>query len=564
MKNLQEKILWPFIAAVFAGLVVLWMTFRAQPHPQVVFSLPQPLEYRQKVGQDESPLRLQQLEITNVGEAPAKNIVIKFIKPILNPDIKKFSEADKPEIFLQKLPYEIRYPELPPRTNFKVVFSSPNGALEPKDLIIKHSDGDGEEVTVAAQPKSTGRLLTLISNLALAFQLIGLLYVLKSVLSTLHADKLDEKLVDLLKYEDIHNTFKKKPWYISKRDRDRTWLRITRDNLWEISKYSLQTKNVTKSSMYHLLNDDRPDFVSADNWREMSEFAHKRFEAWVKGQLEYSYKSDQVLDLCRLPRPRFLTQDAWNQLVLLISNECIKIFSQGTEYDIVKAHAMLKQKKPDGVSDASWQKIQNDVKKNYATQVESTSLFSENPVATLKEFDLDVLSQDEANSLRQSISQSATRSFWNKLCREPKPLEALKSLDLKGFSEEQIQYLRDQAYLEQKNRLVPSVTDSKALAIFVSNGKPDWLLAEDFAMLEDANSRYKEIYERLNQQEKSLEEAILRSKAEKDKYELRVRAVRRLIVANRLEEQFADVFEADEWENLELISKALAAISTNK
>jgi hypothetical protein len=309
MKSIKDNFFWPLIVALISGVFLIWVALFSQPRPQVVFTLPEPIEYARELGQGQQSLRVQQLVVTNVGAASAKSIVVKFKKPIISPNIKKYSEADKPEIFLQKLPYEVRYPELPPQTAFKIVFSVPGGSIEPSDLIVRHSDGDAEEATVAAQPKSAQRIASALTWLVLGLQLLGLLSVCKTALSIWRRDKLDDQLADVLKYEPIKATFEKKPWYISKRDWFKAWLQITRENMWQLSRIHLSARELRESSIYRLLDEERPNAIPVEQWREASSTAQDRLEQSVKSRLRYVYEPNDVLDLCSIVRPRFFPEE---------------------------------------------------------------------------------------------------------------------------------------------------------------------------------------------------------------------------------------------------------------
>jgi hypothetical protein len=554
MKSVKEYFFWPVIVALVSGVVLFGIASFSQPRPQVVFTLPEPIEYAQESGQSQPALHIQQLVVTNVGGASAKSIVVKFKKPIAFPDVKKYSEADKPEVFLQNLPHEVRYPELPPQTGFKIVFSVPSGSIEPTDLIIKHSEGDAEEATIAAQPKSAQRVTNTLTWLLLAFQLFVLLSAVKTGLRDWRRDSLEDRLSDMLKYEPIKETFeKKKPWYMSKRDWFKAWVQITKQNMWELSRVHLNAEDLRKSSIYRLLDEERPDTIPMEQWREASTVAQDRLDQLVRYRLQYVYKPKNVLDLCSLARPRFFPEERWSDLAKAIAEETYKAFSGAMEYSIENAVNVLKQEKPECLSDALWQSITAKAVQNFKNNIERECRYSKKALTVIRSYGLDVLPEVEAKALRKSVTDEYVMNLLRELRVSKEPLKELSNLDLQGLSEEQVQDLRQSAYSAQKERSLPSLGDQAAVKKIVAAGKPDWLSNEDFARLNASALLYDELQKTIEQRLQVLETERAETERAKGKYQICLQVLQDFVLTGKVDDQYSYAFREEDWGRLKLI-----------
>ncbi|MBI4849633.1 MAG: hypothetical protein HY808_13870 [Nitrospirae bacterium] len=261
---------------------------------------------------------VQQLEIKNVGNAEARNVLIVIKGEITNYQLEKYSQADEVKEFKKDNSLEIAYLSLPPQGSLKLILKSVGMSIQKWDISIKHSKGIGTEA-LAQQGMSTSTILTgsVLIFYILLFTFFGIRWRIDDFVrdSNYNPDKILKRT---------------KPYFIS----DKKWNHIRKESIKQkIDKETYRmVGSVDESISYILLSNDKPEYLDDEEWNVVLKKASEKLYDLLLGQIIADYSHYTISKVINIPFPKNLPERLQSEIKEKLNKLYFKKLSEDLEY----------------------------------------------------------------------------------------------------------------------------------------------------------------------------------------------------------------------------------------
>lgn len=334
-KNLMNFVVYPIIVLVVGYFITSnFMTEKSN----LVYTLSENIPLTSNNDTQET---VQQLEVRNIGDAPAKGLKIQVNKHLSGYRVIPNSQEDKYKVYGDK-GFELAYPELSVDGSLKLVIQSTG--ITKADLSVKYEKGNVKNAlskdTSYTSLVSFGILLIYISLMLLAFRNIWL-------------DKLGSdatfKPTDLLK--------RKKPFYA----KQEKWIKIRKEAIQRLIlkdrySYSFSSSNMNDLFAYRLL-DNKIDFLDENEHREYKSEAINALEEKINDKINRYFSQqdlNKLLELMETQKPENFPNGEWDSYKKKISKKYILLKKEKNFYRLEDIVIELQTDKPDLIFTEDW------------------------------------------------------------------------------------------------------------------------------------------------------------------------------------------------------------------
>ncbi|WP_329765453.1 hypothetical protein [Bacillus nitratireducens] len=334
-KNLINYVVYPIIVLVVGYFITNnFMTEKSN----VVYTLSENIPLTSNNDTQET---VQQLEVKNIGNAPAKGLKIQVNKHLSGYRVIPNSQEDKHKVYEDK-GFELAYPELSVDGSLKLVIQSTG--ITKADLSVKYEKGNVKNAlskdTSYTSLVSFGILLIYIGFMLLAFRNIWL-------------DKLGSdatfKSIDLLK--------RKRPFYA----KQEKWIKIRKEAIQRLIlkdrySYSISSSNMNDLFAYRLL-DNKIDFLDENEHREYKSEAINALEEKINDKINryFSHQDlNKLLELMETQKPEDFPNGEWDSYKKKISKKYMLLKKEKNFYRLEDIVIELQTDKPDLIFTEDW------------------------------------------------------------------------------------------------------------------------------------------------------------------------------------------------------------------
>lgn len=276
----------PSIAAILAVFFTFWLQKNFSEKPDVRYSLSSPIST--KMLNSSEPNSIQEIMVKNIGDAPAKDVVLGSEFPVLGYEIHRSAETDKIQEYFKEGKLEVRYLDLRPSEAFSVVVKS-RDPLPASSIKLKHSQGIGKDIFAKSNP-ITGFLSG--SSLFIIYILGWGWFMWKNTPLEWDADFNPDRILK-----------RSKPWHL----RGKKWIGLVEKSIDKYFSDTISTPAITKLSDlyknrgYKYLNSNSGSLLIPNQLTEQADrAANKIFKAAILQTIKFSTGKDEacrVLDL---------------------------------------------------------------------------------------------------------------------------------------------------------------------------------------------------------------------------------------------------------------------------
>ncbi len=384
MKTLG-KIIVAFIPLVVVAIIAYNLN---REEPDLRFSLSQniPTKFLSE-SQRES---VQLLELINLGDKIAEKIIIKINKSITDYDLSKYSINDSIRVENTEGLFELFYSELPPQGTFKVILKSKGEGINQNDLLINYSHG---QASYLLKNEDGGTLLLFI---IIGFTLVYLLLTINSIKNMV----IEDLERDARFYNPKTILIKKKPFYLY----EQRWTSIRKEaikNFLEKEYYFSSSQKIEDSEIYKILNSNKFDYLSDEEWETLQKNAEKKFEDLISNVLSNSYFIREFEKIINLKKPKDIEETDWEKTKKRISEVYLGFKKEDIRnlYDAKKIINEFKLDKPKIILTTIWDEYIKYCQEIYYDFIIKKIDYKKNPFESLKSFSLEYLSKDQNKSL---------------------------------------------------------------------------------------------------------------------------------------------------------------------
>ncbi len=331
----------PVIAGVF-----LWYFNRSTPDVRYSLSEPILVSFAHPGGKlpDGKPAEVvQQLEVKNVGNLQADNVLVKIRGSVKEYILKKHSETDDTKETNRERLFEVHYPALPPGGSFQLSFKSNGDGVAARDVSVSDSRGLARDALASAGP-GTG---TYVLWSLIAFYLL-------LILSTLRSSSVGGWKIGKWREPVGQIVSSTKPFYMSEKE----WKGAVTDAVKEaIRGPHLIHLDISKHPAYRLLQLDAPSALADDaEWKVCTELAVDTLVKEYSGAVNGAFPESRVLEILDTQRPRDFPESKWMELKTHASKRYVEIRKRG---HLTKEGALkcLQEAKPSSVTPDAWQSL---------------------------------------------------------------------------------------------------------------------------------------------------------------------------------------------------------------
>ncbi|MFA2604390.1 hypothetical protein ABR763_19830 [Bacillus cereus] len=334
-KNLMNYVVYPIIVLVVGYFITNnFMTEKSN----VVYTLSENIPLTSNNDTQET---VQQLEVRNIGNAPAKGLKIQVNKHLSGYRVIPNSQEDKHKVYEDK-GFELAYPELSVDGSLKLVIQSTG--ITKADLSVKYEKGNVKN----ALSKDTS--YTSLVSFAILLIYAGLMLL---AFRNLWLDKLESdatfKSIDLLK--------RKRPFYA----KQEKWNKIRKEAIQRLIlkdrySYSFSSSNMNDLFAYRLL-DNKIDFLDENEHREYKSEAINALEEKINGEINryFSYQDlNKLLELMETQKPEDFPNGEWDSYKKKISKKCMLLKKEKNFYRLEDIVIELQTDKPDLIFTEDW------------------------------------------------------------------------------------------------------------------------------------------------------------------------------------------------------------------
>lgn len=336
-KNMKNALISGFILLVIGGLITKFV-FNDKVELRYVVSDRIPTNFF--VGNESESI--QQLELLNAGDVELNRVIIKIKANIKEYEIQKIASSDSIIVTRNNGFLEIIYPQIPPDGNVKIIIKSIGDGVNYGDLDIKHSKG-------SAKP-------ALESNNTINYLYYGLVFFyLVLIVFGIRTTVVDSIAVDV--YHKPYNKIlkKSKPWFVPANK----WRKFRDDSMEYIFNYDSYA-NIANSLCFQILDLEKHKSISNEEWIKLKLVAQEKLLNSISEDVNkgYNWKIEEFLSL---KQPKNIDENVWLDIKSVINKAYITtlIFKVDNYTDDAEITELLKQEKPQIISERNWEKYQS-------------------------------------------------------------------------------------------------------------------------------------------------------------------------------------------------------------
>lgn len=283
-----------FIYLALIPIVAVLLSDKIKASPDLIYSLSKEMRIQSTEGGDFE--NIQQLEVKNVGNEVAKNIIIKITGNIDGANVEKFSVDDKATDDLSHGNLEVRYESLMPGGSFFVVLKTKNKMVSNKLDIVYEK---GKAVDAFSKEINYGRLAVITAYFAFIFLFIASFY----------SSYKDSLMRDARSYLAESVLRKNKPWIIS----EKYWQKICLTSKATMLKdyYKNRFSSVELSFPYIYLNSDMGLIRDVEIRNALSASACVALENIVMQHLADYHSVSSLEKMLLIEKPEHVSETSW-------------------------------------------------------------------------------------------------------------------------------------------------------------------------------------------------------------------------------------------------------------
>lgn len=315
-----------FIYFALIPVLAIIITQQIKPEPDIVYSLSKSIVIANNQGN--SPENIQQLEIKNIGEEVARNIIVKVLGAINSVDILKFSSKD---VVTQDLTHEIlevKYENLMPTGSFSIVVRT-NQTISNDDVSIVCENG--KAVDAFSKDIKLSAIIIAASVILLLLYIAIIAYL--GYKDFLMQEARSDSAITLIK--------KIKPWIIT----EAYWKKIlfTANSTILNNFFETYYSSIDTSPPYLFLNSEVDLILDQESRQKLINIASKALSNIVKHQIYFAYRINALEAMLSLKMPRHMPQDDWIYLLGLIQANYIHLKTKELLGDLFSKKLYLKE-----------------------------------------------------------------------------------------------------------------------------------------------------------------------------------------------------------------------------
>lgn len=459
------------LVAVIGGLILFVVQNKLKDIPTATYSVSDAIEIANPKGNSEFA---QEIVVNNFGQTLVKNISIKVPQSLTTYKLTKHSNQISERVFKEAGRFELVYPELSPKQQFRLLVRY-DGLPMAKDWIsISHDDGN-------AKVQDT-------QNASINYFWIWLAFFSGTLVSSINEIRRwkRESYSKWAKSEDVY--VNKKPWYAFPSEWPEMQFEAIKRHLSEGGEYSFS--KVQESTYYQLLNRSKPTLLTKENWLTLQSQAVELLMARFSREVTTYANTEKLMDLLKLEKPEALPIEKWS------------VFESSLKERLVSKLLPANMRSEDYVN----------------------ILNSNN--ALLKR-----LPEEFANEVRDKARSYYSEYLTSRDCiyRATTPYEILKTARLDLLSEQQAKSVRDEILRIVRQSESPTKWTVEQLKYFVSKGKQEWMSEAEFESINTLISQFDSLLEErrlLSEREQKLQRAeyeVASIKGEAESYRKRVK-----------------------------------------
>jgi hypothetical protein len=306
-----------FIYLALIPIIAVFLADRIKASPDLIYSLSK--EIRVQGAEKDSFENIRQLEVKNVGNDVAKNIIIKVAGDIEGASVEKFSAEDDVAKNLSHENLEVKYKSLMPGGSFFVVLKTKNSMTNSRLNIVYEN---GKAVDAFSKEINVGEFLIIF---------IGVFFILQLATSFYSGYK-DMLMRDARSYLSESLLKRKKPLIIN----DGFWQKIILTSKATLLSdfYKNHLQDIEASVPYKFLNSDINSIRDISIKQELTKTAYRALENLVDQKVS-DYRSLAALEkMLLIVKPAHLPESNWIEILSNIQEKYIFRFKQDIIADI--------------------------------------------------------------------------------------------------------------------------------------------------------------------------------------------------------------------------------------
>ncbi|OGP71645.1 MAG: hypothetical protein A2W09_04275 [Deltaproteobacteria bacterium RBG_16_50_11] len=329
----------------------------------------------------------QQLNIYNIGDVEAKNLLISLRGDITSVDVPKDIEKDVFSIYKEGIDItNISYSSLLPARSLRISIRTKSKGISSSEIYISHSQGKGKEGLEIGY----GYLIKALANFAVIvyvlFTLVWVLYGAKS----LYVERLERQV----KHESLYILKKKRPIIISKEK----WSKLRYEAIDVLTSIPYHFSKLEDTFCYKILNSEKGDYLSVEEWETILSRADKAMvELYERQTMMEIYNHEKLIDILKIPKPENITDSTWNKIVKNFSDSFVYSKLRKIKYLSSLSSNLLediKANRPNGITQKSWDEYIAYLQTLYIQNIYYRLYLSVNPIEYLDNQDKSVLDNE--------------------------------------------------------------------------------------------------------------------------------------------------------------------------
>ncbi len=518
----------PLAALFVAAFSAIFVYYLNEKSPDLRYSLSEriPVSFATndgKVIENKTQEVVQQLEVRNVGNLKAENILVKIHGDITGHFLNKHSATDESKITIQPRTFEVQYPALPPGASFQLSFKTIGDGVATQQVAVSDSSGKAQEALSKASPS----LSSYTSWLFIAINTVLTVVSIRWILISSWKMKLGDKPLATV----VSSTT---PFYMAERGRIDAVRIEVKDRLR--SGYVIG-HDISKHPAYVFLQLDRPDtFSDEEEWKTCTELAIEKLTTAYRDALRGLFWKDGFLKLLAIGRPKHFPEPQWLELEVETNGRYVDRRKQESSSSdaILKC---LQEVRPELIAPASWQELIDHWQKAYFSERTRWINYKSNVAKCLREQQPDVIPSAIWSEIREIWEREFFAQVMHEVWITSDPVTYASHVDAgvlsqrnKAAFEERVRELVSRKSAEARaNRLI-AILQKLLTSRTISDAKPadiEQHVWEDLKRLETDFSRLRDMEytaqsTSLLEAELAAKEATLQASTEKVKRQLQI------------------------------------------
>ena len=508
---------------------------------------------------------VQQLVVKNNGNIAAQNIRIKINSSIEDFDILKYSISDEVKEYKSTEHFESVYPSLPPEAQFVYVFKTSGSGITKSGIEIIHSKGRAKEALAGVNQSIFSKIGEYVFYGLILFYVVFLIFFITISGRTMVIDRLESEGT-YTKYNEYLN--KKKPFSISQEK----WESIRKKYIESKRKAGhlyVTVEEVEEQESYKILQNEKPKFVTEDEWVLLKESATKCLEDQLIYLIKTTFKYRDFESLFKLERPKYFIEKKWDNIVdeinknFMVQNRFPNFFNDPPE-ELIK---QIENGRPPGMQKSFWDKYRKFLQKR-CFEILCGSILSFNyfdPLDYLSKYNLKLLGKDEQDKLQEvaykiqllGIDDISSSYHAEKFLETEKP-EWIKLEDYKRLEKKANSYINLEKEIRQNEDLSEALR--KIISLAPLGLKPESLTDIEWGHLQNLETKISTVAIEIEKEREELNCDKMEHEKLKDKILRQLRIVDNVLSSpesiNKIEE-YDNPFSKGNFENIQRVAAYL-------